>query len=387
MSSDVVAAARAVAPLVAERADDAEAARRLPADVVEALTLAGLLRMFVPRAYGGPQVDPPVALEAIEVVAEADGAAGWCVNIASTTSSMSWYLEPEWARRIYGNPAVVTGGTFAPNGRGRPVEGGYVIDRGRWPWGSGTEHCQWINCGVLVDRTGPGAADAQHGDRSTFHLMYVPSDDVTFLDTWYSSGLRGTGSLDFEVQGAFVPEGRELQPGRSATRVDEPLCHFPNFPLLAAGLCAVTIGIARRAVHELVGVMTERTPVLASRTLAHQGYAQLDLARASAALNAARAYLHDEVGRTWDRVLAGQRSSLEQRAELRLACHHAAFEAARAVDLAYTAAGGASVYSSSPLQRCLRDIHVATQHVMLSPRNLETYAKVRLGLDADTSTL
>ena len=346
-----------------------------------ALTAAGLFRMFVPRVYAGPQADPLVALEAIEVVAEADGAAGWCVNIASTTSSMSWYLEPEWARRIYGDPSVVTGGTFAPNGRGRKVEGGYVIDRGRWPWGSGTQHCQWINCGVVVSDGG----DAR--TRGAFHLMYVPVDEVAFLDTWYSSGLRGTGSLDFELQGPFVPEGRELQPGRSATRVDEALCHFPNFALLAAGLGAVTLGIARHALAELVTVATERTPVLASRTLAHQGYAQLDLARATAALGGARAYLFDQVGRTWDRVLAGQRSTLEQRAELRLACHHAAAEATRSVDLAYTAAGGASVYASSPLQRCLRDIHVATQHVMLSPRNLETYAKVRLGLDVDTSTL
>ena len=98
-------------------------------------------------------------------------------------------------------------------------------------------------------------------------------------------------------------------------------------------------------------------------------------------------YLHDQVGVMWQRVQAGARPTVAERAELRLACHHGAAEAARAVDLAYTAAGGASVYSSSSLQRCLRDIHVATQHVMLSPRNLETYAKVRLGLETDLSTL
>jgi alkylation response protein AidB-like acyl-CoA dehydrogenase len=155
--------------------------------------------------------------------------------------------------------------------------------------------------------------------------------------------------------------------------------------LLAGGLCSVTLGIAGRAVDELASLATGRTPLLSRTTLAHQGYVQIDLARASAAVGAARAYLVDQVGRMWDRVLVGERASPGQRAELRLACHHAAFEAARAVDLAYTAAGGASVYSSSPLQRCLRDIHAATQHVMLSPRNLETFAKVRLGLEVDTT--
>lgn len=374
MTTDLVAAARAVAPLVRERADRAEAERRLPADLVEVLTDAGLFRMLVPEVYGGPQADPLVLLEAIETVAAADGAAGWCVNIASTTSSMSWYLDPEWARRIYGDPKTVTGGAFAPTGRGRRVEGGYLIDAGRWAWGSGTQHCQWINCGVLTD----GGA---------FHLMFLPAQEVEFLDTWYASGLRGTGSLDFEVHDRFVPAGRELQPGRTATQVDAPLCHFPNFALLAAGLGAVTIGIAQRGVDELVAVAGERKPMLSARTLAQQGYVQLDLARAAACVAGARGYLRDQVGRMWEQVLAGERPTIEERAEVRLACHHVAAEAARAIDLVYTAAGGASVYSSSPLQRCLRDIHVATQHVMLSPRNLETYAKVRLGLEADLSTL
>lgn len=374
MTADLVGAARALVPLVQERAAQAEDDRRLPGDLVAAFTHAGLFRMLVPAVYGGPQADPTELLEAVEIVSAADGAAGWCVNIASTTSSMSWYLQPEWALRIYGDGATVTGGAFAPTGRGRRVEGGFVIDEGHWAWGSGTQHCQWINCGVLTDDGG-------------FHLMFVPAEEVEFHDTWYASGLRGTGSLDFEVHGRFVPAGRELQPGRTATFVDEPLCHFPNFGLLAAGLGAVTVGIAQRAVDELVMAAGTRTPLLSKRTLAHQGYAQVDLARAAACVAGARAYLHDQVGSMWQKVQAGHRATINERADIRLACHHVAAEAARAVDLAYTAAGGASVYSSSPLQRCLRDIHVATQHVMLSPRNLDTYAKVRLGLEADLSTL
>ena len=283
---DPVAAAEQAAPLARERAAEAETGRRLPADLVAALTEAGLFRLFVPRAYGGPAVEPLAGLEAIETVARADGAAGWCVNIASTTATMSWYLEPTWAATIYGDPAVVTGGAFAPTGRARRTEGGFVLEAGRWAWGSGTQHCQWINCGVLTDER-------------AFHLMYVPADEVEFHDTWYSSGLRGTGSLDFEVRDRFVPTGRELQPGVTHAKVDEPLCRFPNFSLLAAGLCSVTLGIGRRAVDELAALATGRTPMLAQKTLAQQGYVQVDLARASAAIGAARSYLFDQVGRAW----------------------------------------------------------------------------------------
>jgi alkylation response protein AidB-like acyl-CoA dehydrogenase len=286
---------------------------------------------------------------------------------------MSWYLEPSWAGRIYGDPAVITGGAFAPTGRGRAVDGGYVIDAGRWSWGSGTQHCQWVNCGVLVD----GGA---------FHLMYVPQDEVVFHDTWYASGLRGTGSLDFEVRDAFVPTGRELQPGRTRSQVDTPLCHFPNFSLLAAGLAAVALGIGARALEELAA-SAGRKPTMGSQSLAGQGYVQLDLARATARVGSARAYLHDRIGCLWEITQAGNRPSMLQRAEARLAAHNAAAEAAAAVDASFTAAGGSAVYADGALQRCLRDVHVATQHAMLSPRVLETYAKVRLGLEADTTLL
>ena len=372
-ADDPVAAAEAVAPLARELAREAEAARRLPERLVLALRDAGLCRLFVPTCYGGPEIEPLVGLRATEIVASADGAAGWCMNIASTTATMSWYLEPAWAEQIYGDPTVITGGAFAPTGRGHAVPGGYVIDQGRWAWGSGTQHCQWINCGVLVD----GGA---------FHLMYVPQSEVVFHDTWDAAGLRGTGSLDFEVRDASVPAGREVQPGRSRTRVDTPLCHFPNFVLLAAGLAAVSLGIGARALDELADGAA-RQPTLSTQPLAAQSHVQLDLARATATLGAARAYLHDQVGRLWDVVCAGSRPTLLQRAEGRLAAHHAAAEAARAVDLAFTAAGGSAVYSDSALQRCLRDVHVATQHAMVSPRLLETFAKVRLGIEADTALL
>lgn len=374
MMASPISAAQSVASLVRDRAQEAESARRLPAVVVDALVAAGLMRLFVPRIYGGPEAEPLDGLSAIETVACADGAAGWCVNIASTTSSMSWYLDPHYAQAIYGDPLTVTGGAFAPSGTGRRVDNGYRIEQGRWQWGSGTQHCQWVNCGVRMDD-------------GTFQLAYVPAADVEFADNWHAAGLKGTGSTDFMVHDAFVPDGRSLQPGVTRTRVDSPLCHFPNFGLLAAGLASVALGIGRRAIEELVSLATQHSPTMSRQTLAETAIVQIELARAEAQLGSARAFLHDEVGQAWLTVTRGDRVEVQDRARLRLACHHAAAESAGATDRAYTAAGGSAVYSSNPLQRCLRDIHVATQHAMLSPRTLETFAKVRLGLPADTALL
>ena len=295
------------------------------------------------------------------------------VNISSTTSSLSGFLAPEWAHLIFDDPLGAYGGAFAPNGKGTAVEGGWRVD-GHWMWGSGTQHCQWVNGGVMTDQR-------------EMRLMFFPVGDVSFLDTWHASGLRGTGSLDYEVKGAFVPRGREVHVGKVWAQVDSAVSRFPNFNLLAAGLAAVTLGIARRAIDEAIALLDTKTNPAARTRAAEYGPAQVNLAMAEATLGGARAFIREEVARTWEQVVRGDRPSVEQKARLRLAAAHAALQSARAVDLAYYVGGGSSVFEASPLQRCQRDVHTATQHMMVSDRNLITYARLRLGLEAETTLL
>jgi len=370
---DLVDAAEGVQELVEAHADKAEQQRRLPKRLVQALRDAQLFRMCVPAEYGGPEADPITLVRAIEKVSIADGAAGWCTMIASTTSSMSMFMEPEHARAVYGDAKVITGGVYAPNGTAVRDGKGWRVT-GRWQWGSGSQHCQFLTGG---SRT----ADGQ------FHLMFLDASDVTIHDTWYSSGLRGTGSNDFSVDGAYVPRGRSVQPMVGQARVDIPLAAFPNFSLLAAGVAAVALGIARHALDEFTELAQAKTPLFASRTISQSGSAQAELARAEGVLRSARAFLHDELSGAWDRACAGDPVDVATRARIRLACTHAATSAAAATDVAYNLGGGTSVYETSPLQRCFRDVHVATQHLMVSPRLNETLGRLFFGIDVDTSAL
>lgn len=370
-AAGLLEAAHRVAPLAMEHADEGEAERRLARPVVDALVDAGLLRLCLPAAYGGPEVDPVTMVQVIETVARADGAAGWCVMIASTTASMSCFLEPAYAKEVFGDPASVAGGVYAPNGRAEEVEGGWRVT-GQWPWGSGTTHCQWISGGAITTS-------------GEFHLMFAPAEQVELLDTWWSMGLKGTGSTDFRMTDVFVPRGRTVQPGVSRPQVDSPLARFPNFNLLAAGVAATTLGMARRAIDEVIALAQGKTPLFSSRTLAKSAMAQFDVARAEASYRGAKAYLLDALGAAWDTVVAGDDVSMEQRTQVRLACAHAAAESARAVDLAYHLGGGSSVFLANPLQRCFRDVHTATQHLMVAPRIMETAGKLLLGVEADTT--
>ncbi|MEX2627399.1 MAG: acyl-CoA dehydrogenase family protein [Ilumatobacteraceae bacterium] len=369
----LVQTARKLGDVVRAHADEAERIRRLPAPVVEALTDAGLLRLCVPAAYDGPELPPAQLVEVIEAVAHADGAAGWCTMIASTTSSMSIFLEADVARAIYGDPSVVTGGVFAPDGEG-VREGAGVRVTGRWQWGSGTQHCHWVLGGARCDD-------------GTFRLCFAPAADVTFHDTWYTSGMRGTGSLDFSFDHVWVPDSSTIQPGVTQPQIDSPLARFPNFTLLGAGVAAVGLGIARRALDELIDLAGAKKPQYSKRTLANSSFTQVELARAEAALRSARAFLLDELEQAWALATSGEPVPDDARVRIRLAAAHAASTCASVVDTAFTLAGGTAVYDTSVLGRCLRDAHVVTQHLMTAPKLNETFGKFLLGLDVDTTMI
>jgi alkylation response protein AidB-like acyl-CoA dehydrogenase len=374
-ASTIVDAARDLAELIEANADDGERIRRLPLVTVKALSDAQLMRMCVPEVYGGPEVDPVTLVEAIEAVAHSDGGAGWCTMIASTTSSMASLLPEESAREIYGDRTSITGGVFAPNGKGEATSVGGVDGfriTGRWAWGSGTQHCRWILGGVLCDD-------------GTFRLCWFPQSEVTFHDTWYTTGMRGSGSLDYSVNGAFVPASRTIQPAVTRPVVRTPLSQFPNFTLLAAGVSAVGLGVARRALDELVELAQGKKPQYSSKTLAQSGFTQVELARAEGKLRAARAFLIDELHSAWDTAVSGEDVTVVARTGIRLAATHAASVGAEVADVAFTLAGGTSVYDTSPLGRCLRDAHVVTQHIQTAPKLNETIGKLLLGLDVDTS--
>jgi alkylation response protein AidB-like acyl-CoA dehydrogenase len=206
-----------------------------------------------------------------------------------------------------------------------------------------------------------------------------------FHDTWYTSGMRGSGSLDYSVTGEFAPADRTIQPGVTRPVVRTPLSMFPNFTLLAAGVSAVGLGVARRALDELMDLAQGKKPQYSSKTLAQSGFTQVEVARAEGRLRSARAFLLTELDSAWETAVGGGEVSVEARTGIRLAATHAASEAAAVADVAFTLAGGSAVYDTSLLGRCLRDAHVVTQHIQTAPKLNETIGKLLLGVDVDTS--
>jgi len=214
-------AARVIAPL----APQIEQGRRLPEEAVAALVEAGIFKLLVPREYGGAQTTVPTVLTVIEAIARADGSAGWCTMISATSGLMSAFLPPDVAREIYAPADAITGGVFAPMGRGAPVDGGLRV-RGRWPFCSGCQHSQWILGGVVLESQDP--------TRPELRSVLFRRDELEIHDTWDTSGLRGTGSHDYSVADVFVPAARVFSLPAAPVH-DAPLYRQPFFGTLAAG--------------------------------------------------------------------------------------------------------------------------------------------------------
>ena len=373
---DVIAAVRDLVPELAARAGEIEEANRLPPDLARALAAAGVFRMAAPPVAGGSPATVATMLEVIETCAIASGSAGWCAMIGSTSAVSGAYLPADTAAEIYADPMTIIGGVFAPTGTARPVEGGYQL-HGHWSWASGCQHCDWLTLGAVVP-------DPDGGPPAT-PMLYVPAADVEIVPHWDVVGLRGTGSHDLRVDDVFVSADRAVLLTETPVR-NEPTYRFPVFGLLALGISAVSLGVARSAITTFSELAGAKVPTAHRRRLADRNTITSAVARADAALRAARAFVFEAVREASAEAAAGP-ISIEQRARLRLAATHAAQTAVDVANEMFLLGGGTSVRTDSALGRQLADARVATQHLMVAPATWELCGRVLLGVDVETSML
>ncbi len=384
MSSPILESARRLGPSIAARSTEIEQTGTLPLDLVDSIRPSQAFRMFVPGDLRGPSASAWEGLEVIEEFAYHDGSTGWCVAIAATTSLLASYLPPDWSQAIYGDPDSITGGFAAPMGRAKATKGGLEVT-GQWQWGSATQHCTWIGGGCrLVDHEDQ---PAPRDDGLAFPFAFFDTDDVELMDNWDVAGLAGTGSVDYSVTRAFVPEGRWVQIGVDKPTRETPYERFSFYGLLALGIACTAAGLARRSIDELVSLAETKKPQGSSRPLRDRTPVQADVAIAEAKLLSAWGFVADTVGKAWDDAIDGFELSDDRRRLLRLGATHLTRTAAEVTGAMFSAAGGAAVYRDSPIQRCARDVMVATQHAMVAPRTFELTGRMRLGLETDTRQL
>jgi alkylation response protein AidB-like acyl-CoA dehydrogenase len=381
MAHSLLAAVHDLAPLIATHADEAERERRLARPVVDALIHAGIFRLLVPPALGGAGVSPLEFCEVIEAVSAVDGATGWCVMISGGYGHFAGLLPPPAATEIFGDPGAVAAGTFRPNGVAQVVDGGYKVS-GQWPLASGSSHATWLVGGCrLFDSDQPRLTPA---GRPEVRLVFLPVGDAAILDTWHAAGLRGTASHDFVIRERFIPEHRTCWFTHAPAR-SESVYRLPVIAFLATGIASVPLGIARHAIALFTALAGTKTPTWSQAPLREKAAAQSAVGQAEGLVRAGRAFLTETLRDAWATVTGGAALTWEQRGLLWLASTQAATQAVQAVELLFTAAGASAVYASTGLERCLRDVRTAAQHITVTPTNFEIAGQLALGLDVHQS--
>lgn len=342
----------------------------LPGDIARALKATGILRLWVAKAYGGREADVLALVNAIQTLSYYNGSVAWVASVTGTGSLTSGYLKPSFAQEAFGASDAMLGGFAAPVGRAERVAGGLMVN-GRWGWGSGTSHCSTVIGGIMIQ----GA----EGERPMPAVALFYPKDVQWYDTWEVNGLKGTGSGDYELKNVYVPDGRWIYFPVQRSVVDAPLYRVSFYGALAAGVAAVGLGLAKRAIDEIKRLGLTKKPVMAQKTLSEKAVIQFQLAATEAKYQAAKAFLEKATTENYEAAKSGI-PDIHTKNLLRMAATHVVTASAEVVDWCYKIGGGSTIWNSVKLQELQRDMLVVTQHGLVAPSNNEMIGKVAFGL-------
>ena len=370
-------AVEGVRNVLTAEAEEAEAIGTLPAATVDALYESGLLALKLPQVLGGAEADLLTQLDVLEAVTCIDSSAGWCLMIgAASLGGIGAFLPDEAIDEIFagGRPPKTCGVAMAA-GKAVPVDGGYRLS-GRWSFASGIRHAEWVSGGALVDR---GSGDAP--ERISFT---VRTSEVEIHDNWHVAGLQGTGSNDFSTSDLFVREAFTRQTAGSSPKRGGPLYRLGRPGNVANEHCSVALGIGRRALDEMRALGQAKRGYAQPAPIASRSLFQRAVGECDFKLRAARALTVEVLEKAWAVVCEGQTPEPWLQAELRTCGTYTTDVAVEVASKAFRFGGGRALQTSNILQRCLRDINAAAQHLMVNDSTYENHGQFILGLpDAD----
>ncbi len=380
---ELIAGIRANRERLESAGERAEELRTLPNDAVAILRSLGLFWLKTPAELGGTPLPPAEFADVIEELAYIEAATAWTGMIgAGTTGLAAGWLPEAGARQVFGSsgpdgpdgPArdrPVIAGQMVARGAGHRVPGGYLVT-GRWGFASGIVHADWLLGTFQPD--GPG--EPGHGpDRMVVFL--VPKTRAEVIDNWHVAGLQGTGSLDFSLDGTFVPEELTYELGRPAVRGGDLFrLGWPAF--VSNEMPPFAVGVARRALDDMTELATHTARFPGGPTVSERAVFHKELGRAETQIRAARAVHREALAAAWATAVAGTVPGEDLQLALTTASVYAVETCTDVVNDLFRYGGGRVLALASPMQRHLRNVLAARQHIALSEENYETAGRYLL---------
>lgn len=353
---------RALKPMIAKHAAEAEALRR-PVDAVwNAIRKTGYFYQMVPRGMGGLEFDIDTFIDSTLPLTEGDASTGWVASFCVEHNWMVSHMPIEAQHEAWdGNRYIIAPNTAAPPGIATPVEGGHRLT-GRWKWGTGAMHADWMLLNGLVEMAeGP----------PELRMFMVPAEDVDVIDTWRMMGMVGTGSNDLSVSDVFVPAHRsyDIAPvrngrGLGAQLYDSPLYAAPMMPLLCTAAAIPAIGAARRAIELCTARIKSHVKMGADGATVEKPAAQMRLAKARVLATSAELGIRNAARRNLELGRLEGEEQVAGRIALRAQIAYAVSQCVEAVRQSCEAVGSSVYATENPLQRVFRDVQTMQSHIV-----------------------
>ena len=379
-AKDIAERARALAPRFGERAEAAEEARRIPQASVKDMLDAGFARVLLPREIGGYGLGFDAWYEVTRELSKSDASHGWCAGLIIHHAHLIAQFPQAGQKEVWAQSLdVPVAASFAPAVKAVPADGGYRISSAGSPFASGVDHCPWVMLGGMT----------QGGAESEWKFFLVPPGEYTIRDTWFTAGMRGTGSKTIVVDSALVPERRvlslaDLRAGKTPGGMlyGNSIFHTPFFYYAPISFASPMLGAAQGA-YELFRDWTRTRKAFDGTSLAEKSSVQVRMARVAADIDAAGLLLRRAVDVTEapeaysPDLLARSIRDYTRISEMTMS----------AIDTLVALSGTAGFASSHPLQRAWRDIHFMSMHISLNAEiNFAHYGRMQLGLGPEPTS-
>ena len=385
----MVARARGLIPRLRDRASRSDELRRLPPETERDLHETGLFRIVQPKRVGGSELDYVALVDCADAIGQADASAAW--NFANL-SSHHWMLgmfDKRAQDLVWGKEpnALIASSFIFPAGRARKVDGGYAL-RGSWPFSSGVDSCEWNMLASVV-------SSDDEADGIEYRIFLLNKSDYRIKDTWYATGLRGTGSNDVEVDDAFVAEPmtvavNDLAGGPTPGSAANPnaLYALPVFSLFPYVLSGVALGNAQACLDDYVDLARHRASTYNRAKLGDLQTTQIKIAEASSKIDAARLIMRSSCIGAMADARRGHVPDIAGKTKMRRDGAYSVNLCTEAVSLLFAASGARGLYTSGALQRQFRDAHAINSHIAFNFDAAGTnYGRVALGLPSENLTL
>lgn len=391
--ADAVRRARELAPAIAARALQTDRERHLPDETIAELADSGLVALMAPRRHGGQEASLEALIGAVIEMGKVCGSTAWLLCIYGIHNWLAGLFSEELQDELFGSASpLLFAGSWAPSGAATAVPGGYRVT-GRWQFGSGIWHGSWASVAAVVQQAQDGeGVDGSDGAKNRkfpdIRTFMIPRSDLEVIDTWYTSGLRGTGSMDIAVDDVFVPAHRAekfaplvLGTSPSAQRYGAASYRLPLFCALSNVAAAPAVGMALGTVDAFTEKVKNRVMRYSMEQQAKLATAHRRMGHVGAQAESARTLLLNTVRTITGKLAAGRELTVQDRVAVRRNCAYVVEVCKSAIGEAVEASGASAQYEDSVLQRHLRDVNTLSTHVVYDTDSAyELFGRVELGL-------